>query len=145
VPSIPPTINRAEFKKTENNIHHYYVLPEVFRNEICTGFEYRQVCKFLIEAVWIKTDKDNTPYRRKYLPGLGGPAAICSRLGFGKIKGQKNQIWDKLKTAICPAVKKANPLIYKAIRAMGQEGQRGQAKKTKFKKNVAKIKDKNSR
>jgi putative DNA primase/helicase len=54
----PHTNNRAGFRKTENNLHHYYVLPEVFRNEICAGFEYRQVCKFLIEASWIKADRD---------------------------------------------------------------------------------------
>jgi len=80
----PNTINRAGFRKTENNIHHYYVLPEVFRNEICSGFEYRQVCKFLIEAGWIKTDKDNTPYRREYLPGLGRSRCYLFTSGLWK-------------------------------------------------------------
>jgi putative DNA primase/helicase len=65
------TINRAGFRKTENDIHHYYVLPEVFQKEICAGFDYKQVCKILIEEGWIEPDKNNLPHRREYFKGLG--------------------------------------------------------------------------
>ncbi len=67
----PHTINRAGFKKTENNLHTYYVLPQVFSQEICAGFDYKQVCKYLMEEGWIRTGKNNITHRREYLPGLG--------------------------------------------------------------------------
>jgi putative DNA primase/helicase len=67
----PHTMNRAGFRKTQNGVHTYYVLPEVFSKEICAGFDYRQVCKTLIEANWIMPGKNDLPHRREYLPGLG--------------------------------------------------------------------------
>lgn len=67
----PHTINRAGFRETKNSIQQYYVLPEVFRNEICAGFDYKQVCKILIEEGWIEPDKNNLPHRRESFRGLG--------------------------------------------------------------------------
>lgn len=66
------TINRAGFKSH----HHedglrFYVLPQIFRNEICNGLDYHLACKFLIEVGWLLPSESKEPYRREYLPGIG--------------------------------------------------------------------------
>lgn len=64
------TLNRAGFKKTENGITNFYVLPETFRKDICAGIEHRNVLKLLLEENWLKPDAKGNPYRLEYLPGL---------------------------------------------------------------------------
>ena len=51
------TINRAGFKKLENEAWVYYVHPNSF-DEICKGFNKPSVIKILIEAGWIETKKN---------------------------------------------------------------------------------------
>lgn len=65
------TINRAGFKKVENDIARYYVLPETFRSDICSGLDYRAVTKILLSEKWIEPDTNGAAYRREYLPGMG--------------------------------------------------------------------------
>jgi len=64
------TINRAGFKKVSGQGVLYYVLPEIFKEEICAGFECRRVVDTLLAEGCLEPD-NNSPSRREYLPGLG--------------------------------------------------------------------------
>ncbi|KQV84963.1 hypothetical protein ASD15_07450 [Massilia sp. Root351] len=94
----PNTINRAGFKRlltrdgtaiNSNADHHkvygdrvhpvdaeesqqeYFVLSEVFREEICKGFNPKTVTRLLIERGLLMTDSDGGATRRERLPGIG--------------------------------------------------------------------------
>ena len=67
------TINRAGFKETD--IHQdtttYYVMSEIFREEICAGLNPKTVAHRLLVEGWLAPDTNNAPYRRQRLPGMG--------------------------------------------------------------------------
>lgn len=65
------TMNRAGFKKTDNEGTQFYVLPEAFREELCAGHEPRTVARILMAENWIIPEADGKPYRREYLPLIG--------------------------------------------------------------------------
>lgn len=49
----------------------YFVLPEVFRAEICRGFDYKAVCKVLMQHGCLKPAKGREYDAKHRLPGLG--------------------------------------------------------------------------
>lgn len=49
----------------------YFVLPEVFRTEICRGFDHKAVCKVLLQYGCLKPSKDRDYDAKHRLPGLG--------------------------------------------------------------------------
>ena len=49
----------------------YFVLPEVFRSEICRGFDYKAVCKVLLQHGCLKPAKGREYDAKHRLPGLG--------------------------------------------------------------------------
>ena len=49
----------------------YFVLPEVFRTEICRGFDHKAVCKVLLQHGCIKPAKGREYDAKHRLPGLG--------------------------------------------------------------------------
>lgn len=49
----------------------YFVLPEVFRTEICRGFDYKAVCKVLMQHGCLKPAKGREYDAKHRLPGLG--------------------------------------------------------------------------
>lgn len=65
------TYNRAGFKKYEGDQAHYYVLPEVFRNEICVGVDWKRAAKLGVELGFIMPSKDGKSTRSETLPGMG--------------------------------------------------------------------------
>ena len=65
------TLYRAGFRKTTMLGLSYYVLPEVFREELCAGFDYRTVTQLLLTEGWLEPGEHHTAYRREYLPGIG--------------------------------------------------------------------------
>lgn len=94
----PNTINRAGFKRmltadgteiNSNSDHHkaygdkmhpadadearqeYFVLPEVFRNEICKGFSVQSVTRLLIERGLLMPEGKSSATRQERLPGIG--------------------------------------------------------------------------
>jgi putative DNA primase/helicase len=100
----PNTINRAGFKRmlnqdgtaiNSNADHHkaygdkmhpddaeqssqeYFVFSEVFREEICKGFNPKTVTRLLIERGLLVTDSDGSATRKERLPGMG-PARVYS-------------------------------------------------------------------
>lgn len=69
-----PVINRAGFRS-----HHeeqgttYLILPQVWRKEVCKGFDPTEVAKAMIERGWmLRGDGKNLAMRRK-VPGEGSP------------------------------------------------------------------------
>ncbi|HVV69579.1 MAG TPA: DUF927 domain-containing protein [Gammaproteobacteria bacterium] len=67
------TLQRAGFKKTDpgNTSTIYYVLPQVFRHEICGGLDYRNAVRILLAEGCLLPDAYNNAYRREVLPGIG--------------------------------------------------------------------------
>jgi putative DNA primase/helicase len=94
----PNTINRAGFKRmlsrdgtaiNSNADHHkaygdkmhpddaehasqeYFVFSEIFRDEICKGFNPKTVTRLLVEQGLLLTDSDGGATRKERLPGMG--------------------------------------------------------------------------
>lgn len=65
------TYNRAGFKKYEEGQTHYYVLPEVFRNEICEGMDWKRAGKIGVNLGFIMPSTDGKSTRTEMLPGFG--------------------------------------------------------------------------
>lgn len=67
----PRTMNKAGFreKNTEGNLE-YYCYPEVFKAEVCKGFDYRAVARLLIDRGFMKSDGKNLQPKVN-LPGEG--------------------------------------------------------------------------
>ncbi len=67
----PRTSNRAGFvRQDDNGALVYYVMLEVFRRELCTGYDYREAEKILIARGWLKPDTDGRGTRKERLPGF---------------------------------------------------------------------------
>ena len=49
----------------------YFVLPEVFRTEICRGFDHKAVCKVLLQHGCLKPAKGREFDTKPRLPGMG--------------------------------------------------------------------------
>lgn len=73
----PRTSNRAGFVKIGSDesplATTYYVLPEVFRGELCAGHDHRDAEKVLVARGWIKPGSDGRATRAERLPGYGKP------------------------------------------------------------------------
>ncbi len=66
--------HRAGFYKTDdigNKI--YLVLTEVFKKEICEGYDPKAVVKVLLKAGWLRPASDGNPTQKPRIPGLGTP------------------------------------------------------------------------
>jgi hypothetical protein len=51
----------------------YMVLPEVFKNELCKGFEPRMVTRILLNAGWITPAPDGKASHKPRIKGVGTP------------------------------------------------------------------------
>jgi len=49
----------------------YFVLPEVFKAEICKGFDPKMVAKLLVEKGYLMPESSTTPTRKERLPTIG--------------------------------------------------------------------------
>jgi uncharacterized protein (DUF927 family) len=56
---------------TENHVYEYFVLPEIFKKELCNGFEPRWAAKVLIEKKLLRQGNDGKPQVLQRLPGKG--------------------------------------------------------------------------
>jgi putative DNA primase/helicase len=56
----------------------FFVLPEVFRNEVCNGYDYTAVCSVLLQYGCLKPGKGRSYDDKQRLPGLG--QARCYRI-----------------------------------------------------------------
>lgn len=67
-------VNRVGFKyRNSLNEYEYFVLPQMFRQEVCAGFNPRWAAQILLEAGMLK-------------PGYEGKALSTHRLGFEGVK-----------------------------------------------------------
>ena len=78
-----PVSNRAGFRKAEPDGPAYYILPEVWRREVCKGFDPKTVTDAMIERGWLIRGPDRLT-RKERIPGEGtlwvylvSPAFLC--------------------------------------------------------------------
>jgi putative DNA primase/helicase len=100
----PKTVNRAGFRKTRDAVSEtgaavfddsdnrareteFFVLPEVFRQEICKSFDYKTVARLLVEQGYMVTDGRNLSSNAR-LPGIG--LTRCYRI-TQKLLGGNNE------------------------------------------------------
>jgi uncharacterized protein (DUF927 family) len=65
-----PVTNRAGFRKTADHGATYYVLPEVFRKEVCKGFDPTTVARIMAARGWSLTEPTR-PNKVERIPGEG--------------------------------------------------------------------------
>jgi uncharacterized protein (DUF927 family) len=69
-----PTSNRAGFRReTADGGEEFYILPEVFKSEVCRGFDHRAVARELARRGALKREADKLT-RKERLPRLGNVA-----------------------------------------------------------------------
>jgi putative DNA primase/helicase len=62
---------RFGYKQKFEGIFHYYILPEVYKNEVCKGLNYKQVSKYLVERGFLVPDSQGKSMEVKHLPDVG--------------------------------------------------------------------------
>ncbi|WP_131781186.1 DUF927 domain-containing protein [Legionella gresilensis] len=73
-PNNERILNRAGFYRTDDEGYRIFmVLPEVYRNELCKGFEPRMVTRVLINAGWLKPAPDGKASHKPRIRGVGTP------------------------------------------------------------------------
>lgn len=69
--------NRAGFYRTDaQGFRVYMVLAEVFKNEICQGFDPKTVTKVLFNEGWIQPASDGSPSHKPRIKGVGTPRVL---------------------------------------------------------------------
>lgn len=73
--------NRAGFVRKSDDIdgereREYLVLPEVFKREVCVGFDLRTAGKVLLAAGWLKPGSNGRATRTERLPGMGDKTRV---------------------------------------------------------------------
>lgn len=66
-------INRAGFLARDEggNIKDYYILPEVFRREVCAGFDPENVARVLLDRGFLEPGGKGRLQKKPRIPGLG--------------------------------------------------------------------------
>jgi len=64
--------------EAEGTSVEYFVLPEVFRAEVCKGFDYQAVARVLLEHGALMPGAGRSFDSKQRLPGLG--ASYCYRI-----------------------------------------------------------------
>lgn len=73
-PNANPIHQRAGFYRTDDQgFRLYMVLSEVYRKEICQGFEPKMVNQVLLNAGWIEPGKDGNASQKLRIKGIGIP------------------------------------------------------------------------
>jgi uncharacterized protein (DUF927 family) len=68
----PKTLNRAGYRKPANDgLAEYYVFTEIFKSEVCKGFNYRDVAKLLISKGYMVPGDGGRPQHKVNLPHEG--------------------------------------------------------------------------
>lgn len=86
----PKTVNRAGFRRTveKTGETEYYVLREVFRGEVCKGFDYRAIAKLLAGLSCLEME-GRSYTRKERLPGMGNTS--CYRINAKLWSGEEAQ------------------------------------------------------
>jgi putative DNA primase/helicase len=81
-----PTINRAGFRKAGDDGWTYYVLPEVWRREVCKGMDAQTVARAMVERGWmLKATKQISRVER--IPGEGNTTVYVITPAFQSATG----------------------------------------------------------
>lgn len=74
------TINRVGFRRrSEEGEVEFYVFPNAFRDEICSGLDYKYVENLCIKENLLIPSSDNSPTRSERLPGFNNKTKRCYR------------------------------------------------------------------
>lgn len=65
------TRDRAGFRDSDGDGQDFYVYPEVWRDEVCAGFDAKAIALELARRSWLRLDKENKTTTPKKLPNLG--------------------------------------------------------------------------
>jgi putative DNA primase/helicase len=71
-----PTINRAGFRKREAGGTTFYVLPEVWRMQVCKGIDAKQTAAAMIDRGWIMPGEDKNQQKKVRIPGEGSSRRV---------------------------------------------------------------------
>ena len=80
------TINRAGYKKEVNGEMNFYVFPEVFKIEICSGLNPEFVAKTSVTRGWVIPDSEGKSSRSEHLP-CSQKSIRCYRFVADKVFG----------------------------------------------------------
>ncbi|STX28468.1 inner membrane protein [Legionella beliardensis] len=73
-PNNERVLNRAGFYSTDDEGYRVYmVLTEVFKKELCLGFEPRIVVRVLMNEGWLRPAADGLPTHKPRIRGVGTP------------------------------------------------------------------------
>lgn len=78
------TINRSGYRKSVDGGVHYFVLPESFKQEVCSGFDLSIALDVLKEKQWLIPDADGKNTRAEKLP-CSTSTIRCYRLDGNRI------------------------------------------------------------
>lgn len=79
----PRTLSRAGFRKASKDVTgdvqswDFYIFPETFKQEVCSGFDVKAVLRVLRDAEHLAPDKGRPFDCRPRLPGLGKATMYC--------------------------------------------------------------------
>lgn len=69
--------NRAGFLKVAGDgSREYWLLPEVFKAELCSGFDPKTALEALLTAGWLQKSGDNRPTHKHRIAAMGGSARV---------------------------------------------------------------------
>jgi uncharacterized protein (DUF927 family) len=66
-----PVSNRAGFRKTAETGPTFYVLPAVFRHEVCKCVDYKMVAREMVKRGWLIPESTSRTTRNERIPGEG--------------------------------------------------------------------------
>ncbi len=73
-PNNEKVVNRAGFYRTDDQgFRRFMVLTEVYKNELCQGFDQRTVTKILLECGWLIPTNDGKASHKPRIKGVGTP------------------------------------------------------------------------
>jgi putative DNA primase/helicase len=78
------TINRSGFRQTIKDCEYYFVFPESFRQEVCSGFDPQMAIQVLREKKWLIPGSDGKNTRSERLP-CSSQNMRCYRLDGHKL------------------------------------------------------------
>ena len=72
-PPVPsaPVISRLGFVRRDGDMATYYVLPQMFKQEVCKGLDPARVARELVKCGAVTPDKRGSAASSVYLPGIG--------------------------------------------------------------------------
>lgn len=83
-PDNRTVINRAGYKRLENDHWHYFVFKECFKQDLCNGFDVQIATDILIEQGWLIPDSEGKSTRAEKLP-CSPTTTRCYRIDGSKV------------------------------------------------------------